>query len=173
MVKALPIILLCISIAFTITEFQYPSANLKLKIGVGRYTKISNKIEEIAKDLDIKPIPPITIFESDNLEEFTELTGKTYDIGGIYKDNFIITQPFYILKSKKLLTKILTHELLHYTIQLKYKLPFWMEEGYIEYVLNDKVQDLKGYHKKYLIDFIRKIIDEEKDITMVFNGYKR
>jgi hypothetical protein len=173
MVKVLPIILLCISISFAITEFQYPSSNLKLTIGNDRYTKISNKIEEVAKNLDIKSIDPITIFESDNLKEFSNLTGKTYDIGGIYKNNFIITQPFGILISKKLLTKVLTHELLHYVIQLKYKLPLWMEEGYIEYVLNDRVQDLKGYHKEYLIDFMRKIIDEEKDIVVVFNSYRR
>ena len=173
MVKALPIILLCISISFAITEFQYPSSNLKLVIGSDRYTKISNKIEKIANSLDIKPIAPITIFESDNLKEFASITGKTYDIGGVYKNNFIIIQPFSILISKRLLTKVLTHELLHYIIQLKYKLPLWMEEGYIEYVLNDKVQDLKGYHKKYLIDFMRKMIDEEKDIVMVFDGYRR
>ncbi len=173
MVKAIPILLLFISLGFSITIYQYPGANLERSVGQKEYALISQILNKAKKELSIPYVQSVTIYECRNLIEFKEITNEPYYVGGIYKDGFIIMQPFEILRKKKLLRKILAHEILHYFIEQKYKPPIWLEEGYIEYILNDIPKELEGYHKIYLKQFLKKVIDEKKDIFVVFNNYKR
>lgn len=173
MAKVLLITLLCISLSFAITIYQFPSNKLKISIKENAYVQVYKTITRVSSELNIQNTDPVTIYECDNLKEFSDLTGEPYSTGGIYENGFIIIQPFKILKSKNLLVKILTHEILHYVIQQKYKLPLWMEEGYIEYVLNDTPDNLSGEHRHYLIKFLKRIIDEEENIVSIFNNYRR
>ncbi len=173
MAKAIPTLLLFISISFAIILYQYPSQNLSSAIGLYNYKEVSNYIINVCKEFEISKFYPIEIYETESLYEFNKITNEEYCIGGIYSDNYIVLQPFKILKEKGLLAEIVAHELIHYILHTKYSLPKWMEEGYIEYILNDKLESLKGYHKDYLERFLREIIDEQKSIKDIFNNYRR
>lgn len=173
MAKVIPIFLLFINLSFSIIIYQYPGTDLEISIGQQRYASISQILSRVKKELNITNIGSVSIYECRNLIEFVKVAKEPYSVGGIYKDGFIITQPFRVLKKKRLLKKILTHEILHYIIEQKYNPPVWLEEGYIEYILNDIPEELEGYHKTYLEQFLKKVIDEEKDIFVIFNNYKR
>lgn len=80
------------------------------------------------------PPTPVFIYESRNLYEFHILTGKPYDIGGIYSDFFIILQPIHILKRKGIYEKVLLHELLHWVLN---GLDEKFQEGLIYWWLRD------------------------------------
>ena len=165
MVKVSLLCLLFISIGFSIIVYQYPSEALKDAIGIYNYSQINKIISSTASQLKVTNIE-ITIYECKNLIEFSDITGENYNIGGIYKDDFIIIQPFQILKKKKLLIKVLAHEILHYIIEKKYSPPTWFEEGFIEYTLNDIPEELDGTHKFYLLKFLKRIVNE--DITPTY-----
>jgi hypothetical protein len=173
MAKVILTFLLFISLGFSIITYQYPGIGLESSVGQKCYISISQIVNIVKRKLNISNLTAITIYECQNLIEFSKISGEPYSTGGIYKDGFIIIQPFKILKKKKLLKKILTHEILHYFIEQKYSPPVWLEEGYIEYVLNDIPEELEGYHKIYLEKFLKKVTDEKKNIAILFNNYKR
>ncbi|WP_231450410.1 MULTISPECIES: hypothetical protein [unclassified Thermosipho (in: thermotogales)] len=100
------------------------------------------------------PATPVIVYQTNNLEEFYQLTNKPYHVGGVYKDFIIILQPINILKKKGVYDRVLLHELLHwilYGLNEKYQegLIYWWMGEYdkkeVDYFLSDFNGDLPSF----------------------------
>lgn len=128
-------------------------------------------LKKVCEFLQVELDTNVLIIECESLEEFRMLTGKLYNVAAVYSKGKIWTQPFTILRSKGLLEEILVHELLHHVLSINFDLPVWMQEGLILYLTGIKPESLGGYHKYYLLRFLREVHHEE--ISSLVDCYRR
>ncbi|WP_345966771.1 hypothetical protein [Pseudothermotoga sp.] len=113
----------------------------------------------------------VRIVECESLGEFHKLTARPYSIAAVYSTGTIWIQPFKILRSKDIFEETLLHELLHHIISLNFDLPTWAQEGLILYLTGAKPENLVGYHKGYLLRFLKEVRHE--DILSFIDHHRR
>lgn len=155
-------ILLSLSLALGIRRYVYP--------GEWCPAGVSETVNQVCEFLKVNPQFDVVVFECETLQEFHQLTSKPYFIGAVYKDGIVITQPFEVLRKKGVLQEIITHEVLHHVLQSNFKLPVWLEEGFILYETGASLDQLYGNHKYYLEKFLREVPCEK--IYAIMDSYR-
>jgi len=129
--------------------------SLSLALGIRRYVYPG----EVCEFLKVNPQFDVVVFECETLQEFHQLTSKPYFIGAVYKDGIVITQPFEVLRKKGVLQEIITHEVLHHVLQSNFKLPVWLEEGFILYETGASLYYLEKFLREVPCEKIYAIMD--------------
>lgn len=119
----------------------------------------SRIVEEFLINTNIKR-SKIIVLETENINEFTIITGREYSYFSAVTTKIngefgIITQPFNILKERRIFVSTLEHEILHVYLNRYFNLNEYQQEGIIYHITKDISNEFLyfNYHKKFYEEF--------------------